>query len=62
VGATDAERAGPVGATDAERLSPRRASGETILGRYEGEVVAVGDATRELGGVTEDRDVLDKPV
>jgi len=25
-------------------------------------VVAVGEATRELGGVTEDRDVPDKPV
>jgi hypothetical protein len=61
VGATDAERVGPVGATDAERLSPRRASGETILGRYDDEVV-VGDATRELGGETEDRDVFDKPV
>jgi len=59
VGATDAERVGGVGATDAERLSPRRESGEAIL-VYDGE--EVGDATRELGGDADDRDVLDKPV
>jgi hypothetical protein len=50
------ELVGSVGVTDAERVSPRRESGEVILDGEE-----VGDATRELRGDADDRDVLDKP-
>ena len=59
MGATDAERVG--GATDAERLIPKRESGEAMLGRYDVGDGEVGDATRELGGDADDRDMLDKP-